>query len=196
MVKYKTRHKGYTLVELTVVLIILGIMMLGIPNAAQAFRYRQKSDMISMHKVMIAAIDNWIADNADPTQKPADFNAVNSQGRRVYQYIGDVEVLDKVMLKFDTSKKLEEQVGRTVFEPFNVQIWDKIEINTKNVDFTKGILTTKTTETGKKRHVDDLKYSVLPLDSDGKKIYDFENLKKKHILVFGDDKQYDPVNLK
>lgn len=178
MVKYKTRHKGYTLVELVMVLMILGVLAAGVPSASQAFRYQRKADLVSMHKILVASIDAWTADNSNPIQKPADINAVNSQGRRVYEYIGDRDILKQI-------KKGEKDPNDNIKGVFP-KVTKEIELDDTKCIFEKGVLTTIGKGSEK------LYYAVLssgavtkPDGSISIKDSDYATYVKKHIIIIG-----------
>lgn len=93
---YKKKNLGFTFMELMIVLAILSIlMMIAIPSFRPSQNYVEKNMLNTTNKIIIGAIDYWIKDNIDPSQRPDNFNSKNSQNKSVYEYISNTEILSR-----------------------------------------------------------------------------------------------------
>lgn len=88
------RKKAFTFIEIMIVVAILSILLLMVtPSFVQSRAYHQRNLVNTTNKILISAIDYWIKDNFDPSQRPSDFNSRNSQGKAVFEYISNREIL-------------------------------------------------------------------------------------------------------
>lgn len=93
---YKKKNLGFTFMELMIVLAILSIlMMIAIPSFRPSQEYVQKNMLNTTNKIIVSAINYWIKDNIDPSQRPDNFNSKNSQNKSVYEYISNAEILSR-----------------------------------------------------------------------------------------------------
>ena len=84
------KYKGFSMMELMIVIAIMAIlMMIAITNMRQVFSLTNKNMINTTNRVIISAIDYWVKDNRNPSQRPDNFNSQNSQGKKVFEYISN-----------------------------------------------------------------------------------------------------------
>lgn len=85
-----------TALELVVTVALIGIAVMFV--APRFGSYQKTSETLSVnekHKVVVTAIYSWVQDNKLNYQRPGDFEAENSQGRTVVDYLTDKELISK-----------------------------------------------------------------------------------------------------
>ncbi|MBS6064164.1 type II secretion system protein [Criibacterium bergeronii] len=132
------KNKGFTMAEMLVAIAILTILMgLAVPFFKPAKEFVNKNKTNTTKKILINAIEYWSKDNINPIQKPADFNAVNSQNKKVFEYISNNEVYK------DSNMQIEEKDGNKELVFVNDKDNDgKDDTEIVIVNFEKGVLTT------------------------------------------------------
>ena len=110
------KNKGFTMAEMLVAIAILTILMgLAVPFFKPAKEFVNKNKTNTTKKILINAIEYWSKDNINPIQKPADFNAVNSQNKKVFEYISNNEVYK------DSNMQIEEKDGNNYTAFLSIQ---------------------------------------------------------------------------
>lgn len=186
----KKRKNAFTFIEIMIVVAILTILMMMVsPSFVQSRQFHEKNMVNTTNKVLISAINYWIKDNIDPSQRPSDFNSRNSQGKAVFEYISNREILStrdssgaitgKSNLWIET---ISGSANTTVLRT-NAPLNDGM----LNIQFEKGILNvgyfdgTTTLKEGRK-------YVVYPIikGSDGKELSEadsYESLKNRNLII-------------
>lgn len=122
------KKKGFTFAELLVVIAILGIMVsVAVPSIGSTVKYTEKNMTNTVHKILVNAIEGWVKDNYDPSQRPDSFTSVNSQGHPVYMYINNSEIYRNSNLQLSGGSFTLERTPSA---------------NQVHVTFEKGVLTT------------------------------------------------------
>lgn len=187
----KKRKNAFTFIELLIVVAILGLLlMIASPSFVQSRQFHQKNMVNTTNKVLISAINYWIKDNIDPSQRPSDFNSRNSQGKAVFEYISNREILStknsdgsytgKSNLWIETigDPKQNNRVIRTNAKPSD----DRLDIQ-----FEKGILTVGYFD-GSTVKKEEKRYVVYPIinGDNGKPLSEeksYESLKERNLII-------------
>ena len=173
------KYKGFSMMELMVVIAIMSIlMMIAIPNMGQVFSFTNKNMINTTNKVIISAIDYWVKDNRNPSQRPDNFNSQNSQGKRVFEYISNNEIYNY------TNMQIQKNADGSEYMSFKSGEKD-IPITVK---FEEGVLSI-TPKEEKYKEKNKVVYGVFELDLD-KKIKDYENKKQNGLIVGADKKSH------
>lgn len=118
------KKRGFTLVELMVVVAILGILLLMVfPSLSSATDFNAKNRVNTTNKIILSAIDSWSRDNIVTNMPLVDLNSINSQGKRVYQYISNNEIFTYTNLsKQNSGSPSEFLVISSLNDPNTVKI--------------------------------------------------------------------------
>ena len=166
------KYKGFSMMEMMVVIAIMSIlMMISIPNMGQVFSFTNKNMINTTNKVIISAIDYWVKDNRNPSQRPDNFNSENSQGKKVFEYISNNEIYNY------TNMQIQKNTDGSEYMSFKSDVKD-IPIT---VEFEEGVLSI-TPKEEKYKEKNKVVYGVFELDLD-KKIKDYENKKQNGLIV-------------
>ena len=173
------KYKGFSMMEMMVVIAIMSIlMMISIPNMGQVFSFTNKNMINTTNKVIISAIDYWVKDNRNPSQRPDNFNSQNSQGKKVFEYISNNEIYNY------TNMQMQKNADGSEYISFKSDEKD-IPITVK---FEEGVLSI-TPKEEKYKEKNKVVYGVFELDLD-KKIKDYENKKQNGLIVGADKKSH------
>lgn len=97
------RAKGFTMVELMLIIGLIGVLLMLVAPRFQSYvRTGEYMSLKEKHKLVVMAIQDWSQDNKLNFQKPGDFEAKNSQGRTVPDYLAVQDFASKK----DTSNNL------------------------------------------------------------------------------------------
>lgn len=82
------KRKGFTLMELIVVIVIMGILlMVAIPRLGSYLFAANFKKAQFTHQTIVYSMKEWSLDNRNKNQIPGSFTVANSQGKRVVDYI-------------------------------------------------------------------------------------------------------------
>lgn len=165
--------------ELIVVIAIISILLLVVsPPFKPTQNYISKNLTNTTHKILVNAIDYWSRDNIEPLQKPANFNSVNSQNHKVYEYISNKEIYNNTNIKIENGNLIKD-TSKTK--------------NIIDVDFNDGVLkTTCLDENGS--NIVQLIYPVFKLNPATNSIEDISYKKDTNMLIVNDYKPIISVN--
>ena len=165
------KYKGFSMMEMMVVIAIMSIlMMISIPNMGQVFSFTNKNMINTTNKVIISAIDYWVKDNRNPSQRPDNFNSQNSQGKRVFEYISNNEIYNY------TNMQIQKNTDNSEYMSFKSDVDAPII-----VEFMNGRLVITPKEEKYKKNT--VVYGVFELDSKKEKILGYESKKQNGFIV-------------
>ena len=166
------KYKGFSMMEMMVVIAIMSIlMMISIPNMGQVFSFTNKNMINTTNKVIMSAIDYWVKDNRNPSQRPDNFNSQNSQGKRVFEYISNNEIYNY------TNMQIQKNTDGSEYMSFKSDVKDIPII----VEFERGRLVVSPREEKYKKNT--VVYGVFELDSKKEKILGYESKKQNGFIV-------------
>ena len=167
------KYKGFSMMEMMVVIAIMSILiMVAIPNMGQVFSFTNKNMINTTNKVIISAIDYWVKDNRNPSQRPDNFNSQNSQGKKVFEYISNKEIYNY------TNMQIQKNADGSEYMSFKSDEKD-IPITVK---FEEGVLSI-TPKEEKYKEKNTVVYGVFELNNDKTEIVDYESKKQNGFIV-------------
>ena len=167
------KYKGFSMMEMMVVIAIMSIlMMIAIPNMGQVFSFTNKNMINTTNKVIISAIDYWVKDNRNPSQRPDNFNSQNSQGKKVFEYISNKEIYNY------TNMQIQKNADDSEYMSFKSDEKD-IPITVK---FEEGVLSI-TPKEEKYKEKNTVVYGVFELNNDKTEIVDYESKKQNGFIL-------------
>ena len=167
------KYKGFSMMELMVVIAIMSIlMMIAIPNMGQVFSFTNKNMINTTNKVIISAIDYWVKDNRNPSQRPDNFNSQNSQGKRVFEYISNNEIYNY------TNMHIQKNTDNSEYMTFKSDVKDIPII----VEFERGRLVVSPKEE-KYKEKNTVVYGVFELNSSKTEIEGYDSKKENGLIV-------------
>ena len=165
------KYKGFSMMEMMVVIAIMSIlMMIAIPNMGQVFSFTNKNMINTTNKVIISAIDYWVKDNRNPSQRPDNFNSQNSQGKKVFEYISNNGIYNY------TNMQIQKNADGLEYMSFKSDVDAPII-----VEFMNGRLVITPKEEKYKKNT--VVYGVFELDSKKEKILGYESKKQNGFIV-------------
>ena len=165
------KYKGFSMMEMMVVIAIMSIlMMIAIPNMGQVFSFTNKNMINTTNKVIISAIDYWVKDNRNPSQRPDNFNSQNSQGKKVFEYISNNGIYNY------TNMQIQKNADGSEYMSFKSDVDAPII-----VEFMNGRLVITPKEEKYKKNT--VVYGVFELDSKKEKILGYESKKQNGFIV-------------
>lgn len=167
------KYKGFSMMEMMVVIAIMSILiMVAIPNMGQVFSFTNKNMINTTNKVIISAIDYWVKDNRNPSQRPDNFNSQNSQNKKVFEYISNKEIYNY------TNMQIQKNADGSEYMSFKSDEKD-IPITVK---FEEGVLSI-TPKEEKYKEKNTVVYGVFELNNDKTEIVDYESKKQNGFIV-------------
>lgn len=167
------KYKGFSMMEMMVVIAIMSILiMVAITNMGQVFSFTNKNMINTTNKVIISAIDYWVKDNRNPSQRPDNFNSQNSQGKKVFEYISNKEIYNY------TNMQIQKNADGSEYMSFKSDEKD-IPITVK---FEEGVLSI-TPKEEKYKEKNTVVYGVFELNNDKTEIVDYESKKQNGFIV-------------